>query len=501
MFVKKSILNMSQLLSGNIAVKALGVVAVAFYTRHLTKEHLALLPVYDMIGGLAPVVFGWGILPSLVKNVPSLWQDEPDSARAIILTGACILIPGFCLYSLLVYCFSADIASLIMSDPSYADLLQIMSVGFFAFGIRKLADQMLWCASRFEKIAYVNVVQGITNAILTIGLMLLLGVKGLVLGLVVREVICALLALLFSRDMIITRTPRMYPIRRLIKESFPFCMEGYLVYLRWSGDNWFVSALLGPSSLAIYFIATKLSSLLFMVLASADKIWTVGLASRASDMKYFKEYLTTLLGTITQIIFPFIAFTIGLTPTFIFMVAGNLYSESIIPCIILCLCTLLRFVMGPLERTIFVLRPPKTRFFLTLIESSCLVIALLLLTPIAKGIGVACSRFISSFLVGFVIYRMLRSFFGFGILRHHLMTAFVPSFLVAGFLLECQALYFNLYLLPLYIIGAFFVFLVFTSICNSDEFYSTLDSVLPFRVADPLKTVTRYKVRSSYRQD
>ena len=59
--IKKSVLSLVQLVSGDVVAKALGIAVLVFYTRYLTKEHLSLLPIYGMLGGMSTLFFSFGI--------------------------------------------------------------------------------------------------------------------------------------------------------------------------------------------------------------------------------------------------------------------------------------------------------------------------------------------------------------------------------------------------------------------------------------------------------
>lgn len=489
--IKKSVLSLSQLISADIVAKALGIAVLMFYTRYLTKDHLSLLPIYGMLGGMSTLFFSFGIFPTFVRSLPSLFENDMTLARAMILTGSSIVMTGAALFSFAIYCFAEQVSLLVLHDHSYSYLLQIMSLGFFAVGLRTVTDYIMWSASRFDKISFLKIFQSVTNAILTVGLFLLIGLKGFVLGMVIRDIMGVCLSVFFLKDILFCKTVRFYSVKKLLKQSFPFYLETYLMYFRSQGDNWIVSTFLGPAPMAIYYIAKRLYDMLFMIFVSADKVITTDLSSKCDNRKNVEERVSQIVRAISQTVFPSVFFIIGLTPAFIYVIAGETYGESVIPSIILLLTIVVRFVICPIGRAIFVLKPPATRFKLTLVESLCLITALLSFTPILGESGVALSRFLASAVAVVYAYFILKTVINIHVPVRQIFVSLSISMLMAAFLLTCQTLNFSLYILPFYICGALLIFFFFTNWFNSKVFYETLNSILPFKVGDPVELCLR----------
>ncbi len=82
----KTMRNVLQLTSANVAVKFIGLLMVAFYARYLTKE-AAWAPTRGS-SALASVVFGLGIHPTLIRNIPPLLETDRAAARGLMYTSA-----------------------------------------------------------------------------------------------------------------------------------------------------------------------------------------------------------------------------------------------------------------------------------------------------------------------------------------------------------------------------------------------------------------------------
>lgn len=481
----KSALSIAQLISSNIAVKPLGIAALFFYTRYLPKEHLALLPIYEMLGALSTLIFSFGIFPTFIRSLPSRLETNREEAHAMILTGSSIVLSGVVLYSLCIFCFAEQISQLVIGDIVYSKYLRLMAIGFCAMGINQILSYLLTSASRFKQISFLNVFRSIANAISTVGLLLLLGLKGLVLGLVIRDVLCTCLSIYFVKDLLITRSPRFYSIRKLLASSLPFYGESYLNHFKNQGDYWVLNTFLGPSSLATYFVAKRLYNILFTIFKSAQNVITVGIAKKSkSEMQ---ELIYRLFTVISQTFIPFIFFIIGLTPVLIYLIAGKTFMGAVVPSIFLNLSILFMFIMIPMGGAVLIFKQPVARLKLTIVESVILMIALLLLTPIFKENGAALSRLLSLAVTIVYVYFAVRKIINIRIpIRSTLLSLSISSVMMV-FLIVSQMLCFSIYALPLYICGALLIFLISTSWLNADTFYSTLNSLLPFRVTDPVK--------------
>jgi len=230
--LKKSIINVSQLVSGDIFAKLIGMFVLVFYVRYLPKEYLALLPVYGILTGMSTLIFSFGIFPTLVRSLPSMLKENLDEARAMIFTSSIIILGGAGVFASSVFFLSENVSEILLKSHAHSNLIKGMSVGLFAAGIIRVSDYVLWSSSRFSRMTIIKMTNALMTALITVSLVLILGVKGLILGMVIRDITCAFLSLFFLKDIIFTKSLRLYPARKLLKDSFPFYMEAYLFYFK-----------------------------------------------------------------------------------------------------------------------------------------------------------------------------------------------------------------------------------------------------------------------------
>lgn len=228
------------------------------------------------------------------------------------------------------------------------------------------------------------------------------------------------------------------------------------------------------------------------MLESTDKVITSNFSSNKDNIANFRKYLTQALTGISYAVFPIVFFVIGISPSAIFILAGNSYMDAVLPAIILCLATLVLFLRIPIGRAVFVLMSPQYRFKITAVESFSLVLSLFLFTPVFKESGVALSRLFSSIIAGMYAYFLLSDVVTMRLPLKKVVILLIPPASMAGCLLLFQFINFKLIMMPLYILCGVVLFLVLTSFSNSSMFYNTLNDFLPFRIVDPIKWISKF---------
>jgi O-antigen/teichoic acid export membrane protein len=262
-----------------------------------------------------------------------------------------------------------------------------------------------------------------------------------------------------------------------------------LIYFRSQGDNWIVATLLGPSTMAIYFVAKRLPGMMMMFLGSLDKVVTAEISKRKNQPEAIGLYIRDLFLINSHITLPGTVFVIGLIPLFILIVAGKAYMASVIPCIILCSVLPLQAYQIILGRGIFVIHPPMVRVAMTAIESIFLILSLVFLVPLLAENGIALSRVVAASSAVVMAMLVLRKTLGLGLPWGQAARTATFSMAMAGTLLGLQRLHNNLFVTPAYALAGILVFLVLVHIFNSKAYYESINTILPFHLKDPITLV------------
>lgn len=489
--IGKSVLSILQLVSANVVVKVVGLGMIAFYARYLTKEELSLIPVYAMIGSLAMVFLGFGLRPTLLRLLPAKLVETPDEARGLIYTSSALLFFGATLYMTLCLVFAPQLSQMLFKTDETVYLMRIVAVGAFFTSARDITNYLLWTGSRFDKISLVQTSAALLRAALGASFVLLWGIDGLAFALVVADLFGFLLSLVFLGDFFQKRGVAWFPPLRLLRMSLPFYLESFLIYFRTKGDSWIIATSLGPSALAVYFVAKRLPQLLTMIRGSIDNVLTTQISKKANRPDEISEYVPRLYELMSHTVMPLILLLAGITPATVLLVAGAEYAEAIVPAIILCWAQLAQMFAAPAGRAIFVTRHPLVRVLATTGESLALVVGLVVLAPWLQETGVALSLLFAGIAAVAIGMYLLSRTMSFDFPTDQFVRSLVASSLMMVTLLGLQYRGITYVAMPLVGLAGLLVFAIVVSVTNSERFYGTLNTVSPVRLIDPVRWVLR----------
>lgn len=485
----KSVKHVAQLMSANMSTKLISFIALAFYTRYLPKDELAVIPIFMMLGPMAAVFFGFGIQPNILKLLPSKFEKDKHDALGLAYTSIAILLSGSLVFALGVYVLADRLAPVLFRAEGYTGYVKIMALGCFFFSVNNMLYYLLWSSSRFSRISIIRIVQATGQAVLGAGLLLLGGLKGLVIGLTINELICVLLSLYYTRDLFFHKNVTLYSARRLVRNSLPFYFESFLIYFRTQGDNWIIVSALGPGALAVYFVAKRIPQVLFTLRGSVDSVITTEVSRRAQDLDELSQFMPRLQLLIYHAVTPPTFLIIGIMPALMLIVGGGAYESAVVPSMILCSVQLLQFYQIPASRGVFVLRSPMSRVSITIAESVVLITSLLFLAPRFAVVGVTISLLLATCVSWVVSTALFRRALGSPMHWNQLLRTLLASGVMVGAMIALQGVYGSLLAAAAIAVAGIVIFLVVVSVTNSREFYKALSFALPFDIFDPVRYV------------
>jgi O-antigen/teichoic acid export membrane protein len=293
-----------------------------------------------------------------------------------------------------------------------------MVVGFIGAALGKVAENIMWGRGQFAATSLLQILDSVVRPPITIVMYYRFGLQGIVWGLVIAQVANALCSLYCVRDIFIGPLPRLYPVRKLIAESLPFYIDGYLWYLKGDGDTLLVSLLLGPAMLAEYYVAKTLYSNVMLVLTSLDKVALERLARYARLPELFREKAREMQLNISRSMIPLTLLVIAVTPYAMTVLAGPRYSGAKWPAIGLLVAALVQFLVITTDRAVFVALSGTWRLTKTAVEAACALSSALLLVPSLGLMGVIAARIFGPAMGGLfgtvVLNRKLRLSLPFG---------------------------------------------------------------------------------------
>lgn len=496
---KKSLSEFTNLLSANLIVQVLGVLSISFFARYFSKIELTAIPIYATIGAMGAVIFGLGLFPLLLKLVPSLLGNNIHDALSISKTVIRVSLIGACIYGLLCFIISEEISSWFFSATETRSIVQIMCIGFFFVSMSTTNTYLLKSFRRFKSLSKVIVIRSLFQVFATVLLSLLLGWAGLVIGLVLGSIVQYSLGIYFLKDIYLSNAPY-YPLAKLLKESWSFYLESYLMYARTEGDILVVTSVLGSESLAIYFIAKKVLIGLNSIYESLNSVMITRLSALRDSYSNFKQEVKSFLKIQAYVLLPLSIMFIITIPWLVLFFGGSEYIDSILPASILAITPFIHYVFVlSYNAIIFLFMPSFSRLKLTAVNTTVLLISLYVLSLSLNVVGVSLARLIAVISTGLfaVIYTVRNSY--------SLSISTRPFLLMVSILITCfgPVMFYQFKYIPSPIISGFLflaglvMFLFSISFTISKDFYATLNSLFGLKFKDPIKHVA-HEIRRSW---
>jgi len=333
--------------------------------------------------------------------------------------------------------------------------------------------------------------RSLVQVVITISLSLLLGCDGLVIGLVCGSIFQYTFGTVLLRDIYLNSIDP-YPLKSLLKESWSFYLESYLMYARSEGDIIIVTAFLGTESLAIYFVAKKVLVGISSIYESLNSVLVTRLSTFRDNYKKFSEEAFLFLKLQAFTLLPLTVIFLVVVPWLILVLGGPEYSESILPGMLLASTPFLMYIFVlSYNAIIFLFMPSTSRLYLTLVNTIILLTSLLLLSMLFSVIGIALARLLTAlftgiFAIAYVRYKKIHLSFP--------IKDFLKMFLILvvsfGYLIFYQVSYTPQFQVSaILFIGGIILFFSLISLILSNDFYNTLNKISPIKLSDPVKFI------------
>ncbi len=405
---KHSVLsNLAFLTSATFGAQILGIFPFIFFTRMMTDLELSIFPAYFLLGNMSTLFFSFGVFPVLYRNIPSLRTTNLSAAYAMINTVLKLSIVNSFIFFVLSFFLAEKISFWIFDAEIYVTEIKILSVAAFFFGIDHALTYVFKSFERFSKFATTFFYFSLFKAIITVVFFIGFGLKGICVGLLLSKLFSVIVSVYYLRDIIWNRAGN-YPLMELLKESWPFYLEGYLIFIRSEGDNLVVITFLSAELLPIYYIAKKVYGIVNALYYSIYNVLTPRLSSYKNSILEFTTKANDILRISTTLLLPLIIFTVGSVPTLLILLAGNYYEAAIFPGMLLVLYSFFvyHFIL-PYGTAVLIYKSPVQRFLLNVVEAILLMLTLLIFTTPFQIVGIALARLLTAVLVGGYLYLII----------------------------------------------------------------------------------------------
>lgn len=468
----KGMRDVTKVLSGQIVCNVFSIFYFIILTTFLSPLELSVFPVMSTITGISIMLTGLGLNPTCARNAPELFaKGRIVEASGLIKASMRVQIVLAFLVAGVVYFFSKPISNVFFKTPDFNTVVKIIAIGIVISKVSDLQSTMLTITQRFGKMSIISILDAVVIRFIALPFLFLFGIEIYIATILAGGVILILLQTFFLRDILFAKSVR-YPMIKLIKFSYPYLLGEYVLIGSSYADNFFIGVFLTPEKLAAYYVAKRFfdymvtysDSLIRPFIPILSRLKAEGTTSAENAFRKMSRYLSFLL-------IPSCFLIASISYPLLQIFGGGRYINAVPVLIILSLGVILYGISKIYAANIFISGEPIDRLKLFSFSSFTSVSATAILIALGGTIGVAVGKFVS--LCGTIYYskyflRKLLNNARFDVVA--LKQALLVSIAMAGIVSGLQLFYYNIFLVPLYVLIGVFVFLtLFCRILTAED--------------------------------
>jgi O-antigen/teichoic acid export membrane protein len=456
----KGIRDVTKILSGQFVCNFFSIFYFVVLTAFLSPLELSVLPVMFTISGICILITGLGLNPTCLRNAPELLaKGRFSEASGLIKTTMRIQILLSFVLAGGVYYFSKPISQVFFKTPDFDTVVKIIAFAIVIGKVLDLNNSALKITQRFGKISIISIFDAVVIRFVALPTLFLFGIEVYISTILGGCMILISLQVFFLRDIFFTRSDR-HSLRKLMKFSYPYLLGECALVGSSHADTFFIGVFLSPEKLATYYVAKRFFDFLVVYgnclinpfIPILSRLKMEGVTALENAFRKMSRYLSFALippcFLIASISYPLLQ-----------IFGGGRYMSALPILVTLSLTAILSGFYTIYARNIFINGEPMDRLKLYVFNSFTSVSATVILLAIAGNIGVAVAKFLS--LCGSICYskyylrRLNNARFDIQAFKQTLLVSFAMAGIVSGL----QLFYYNIFLIPLYILIGVFVFL------------------------------------------
>lgn len=362
------------------------------FARLLDPIDIALIPLIPSISMLCFAFLNLGIPTAFEKEVPfRLSLNENDGFR-YLKTGTYWLLFASVLCGFGVWVFASSFAELFLKNSDRASLIKWLSLPITSYLILHVLSLTIQLREKYSKYAFLKIGGDVLSKLVGLAFFLIFNdLKIMLIGFAGGNIVLILLAIWWSRTFLFYIKSGI-KLTQLIRQSYVYYLESNFNVFKIYGDNLLVAALIGPVELAGYYVAKRLADQLHLINTPIQASMTPMMSRVASEGKvFFNQIHQKIWISIPAILLLFGFYSCGAAPFIIRLIGGERYIDFWPVASVLCLATVMLFILNIEYRTLLVLGSTTSRFKVSLCHTFLIfVLASILAHPFgAMGIGLA----------------------------------------------------------------------------------------------------------------
>lgn len=469
----KSMRDTSKLLSAQVLIKIFVIAYFYIVAMLLSKVEMAAIPVFSVITGLCSMMVGFGLSATCIRKTPGfIAEGNKENASAMIK--ASIIIPVLLSLSLafVVFILSDYISRVFFKTSEYTSLIKIMSVGVVTFRLNASLILALNATDRFGILSVIRIINDIIPRLIALSLYFVFEIKGYISGLILGHVLSSILVLYFIRDFIFYKSKlELQALKRMIFYSLPYYIEGFMRFGSMQADKFIVGVFLTPEILATYHVAKTfldyliqfVDTLLGPIVPKIAQIKTQGFKTVEKAFTMTSRYLSFALIPASFLI-------ASLSYPLLQIFGGGKYISGVPVLAILALSAIAYGLYSVYGINVYMLGKPIFKLKQESVSGILNVIFIMVLVFPLNIIGCAFAKFFSVFFSMLFSKHLLKKMISVRFDSFALKQSFFASMIMAGIILLGQIIYYNLFIVPFYVLigGIVYLILVYRNLDKGD---------------------------------
>lgn len=295
---------------GNLSAKLVGFILLPIYFHHLTIEEYGIFSILEVSSQI--------ILEVLLISIPTAmmrwysYENDEDKRKSIVFTSFVFILFVAILSSIIFIPFSSNLSNLLFNTLEYSTHFTIL----FLYVSLSMINRMVLNLIRVKKKSVFFVVLSLIRftAILLFNIyfvaVLGLGIKGILLGLLIGQVLLVILSLKFVFKNITFKFS--FPIlKEMLGYGFPLIFSTMSTMVLNLGDRYLIKFFLGDAAVGIYSAGYKIASLVNVFINQPFQMGFLPIAfsqvDKPGSKRFFSKVLTykTLLLVFVVIVLTF----------------------------------------------------------------------------------------------------------------------------------------------------------------------------------------------------
>ena len=483
---EKALKGVADLFLGQVATKVLTLLFLIAFVRLLSRDELAVIPLYFAIGGASILLFSFGIPATLVREIPRLREENQEKMHSMLFTGFVVVTTGIIISAYLFSLFEKNIQALFFSSLAGQVEFSLFAAAMVVGGWKTFLAFVLKSLQMFRGLAIFTAGSDFLSKALGLTGFFVSGINGLLTGFLLGGLIVnGYTTWKVSNFLFATR--KWYPLRELLRISWPFYFEGYLYYFRVQGDIFVISALLGTSALSVFYVAKRLYELLLSVYSSIEHVIAPSLSqllgeSIGSMARGYKR----MADLIPLVVIPMGLLVAGLSYWFIDIIGGTEYAgEAYLLAALFCFVAVLRSLVLIRLKAVFVICRPLDRLKITLSQFAVYFIILFTMVMQFGIVSAPAAQAVSFMVASMYSGHLLSSQIVDRRISRMVWIVLVSSVVGLAMLVGLQMWYYTVFIVPVYLVAAMLAVILLSSILASDWDIIQLEKVLPSQLNKP----------------